>query len=198
MSASLRIAALISGGGRTVLNLQDEIDGGRLEAKIVAVIAHSETIPGVARARARGLPVAVVSKSPVDSLGDRLNATIEASNPTVICLCGYLRHLKIAPQFRGRVLNIHPSLLPDFGGQGMYGIRVHRAVLEAGCDVTGCTVHEVDEIYDHGPALLQRQCEVLPNDTPESLAARVFALECEALPEALRHFAERLAQSAQR
>ena len=99
---------------------------------------------------------------------------------------GFLKHVLIPPDFENRVINIHPALIPAFCGQGMYGLRVHEAVLDYGAKVTGCTVHFVDNQYDHGPIILQRTVEVLPDDTPESLQARVFAAECEAYPEALR------------
>jgi len=98
--------------------------------------------------------------------------------------------LRIPPAWEGRVMNIHPGLLPDFGGQGMYGDRVHRAVLEAGVPESGCTVHFADNVYDHGPILVQRRVPVLEGDTPDRLAARVFEAECEAYPEAIALFAE--------
>jgi phosphoribosylglycinamide formyltransferase-1 len=99
---------------------------------------------------------------------------------------GFLKHVRIPPDFENRVLNIHPSLIPAHCGKGMYGMKVHEAVLAAGETVTGCTVHFVDDEYDHGPIILQRQVPVLPGDTPQSLQARVFAAECQAYPEALR------------
>ena len=103
-------------------------------------------------------------------------------------LAGFLKKLWIPDDFAGRVINIHPSLLPAFGGKGCYGMRVHRAVLERGCQVSGCTVHLVDEVYDNGPILLQRWCPVETTDSASDLAARVFAEELIALPEALRRF----------
>lgn len=180
------IAALISGGGRTVVNLAEQIGEGLLEARIVSVIAHKESLPGVTRCRERKLPVTVVPHDPVDSLDDRIDDVLTSSGAELICLCGYLRHFRVGTRWTGRTLNIHPALLPDFGGQGMYGSRVHRAVLDAGVRESGCTVHFVDEEYDHGPPILQRRCAVLPEDDPESLAARVFELEREAFPEAIR------------
>jgi folate-dependent phosphoribosylglycinamide formyltransferase PurN len=104
-------------------------------------------------------------------------------------LAGYLTHLRILPDWEGRMMNIHPSLLPLFGGKGFYGTRVHEAVLAAGMKVTGCSVHFVNAEYDAGPIILQRCLPVHEDDTPESLGARVFALECEAYPEAIRLFA---------
>ena len=104
-------------------------------------------------------------------------------------MAGFLHLLEIPEDFTGRVINIHPSLLPAFGGQGFHGAHVHRAVLDRGCTISGCTVHLVDQVYDHGRILLQRAVPVLPDDTSDSLAARVFAAECEALPEVIARFA---------
>jgi folate-dependent phosphoribosylglycinamide formyltransferase PurN len=106
-------------------------------------------------------------------------------------MAGFLHLVRIPADFAGRVINIHPSLLPAFGGQGFHGMHVHRAVLEQGCTVSGCTVHLVDDEYDHGRILLQETVPVLADDSPESLAARVFAAECRALPEAIRRIASR-------
>ncbi|MEL6108415.1 MAG: formyltransferase family protein, partial [Planctomycetota bacterium] len=103
-----------------------------------------------------------------------------------VVMAGFLKHVLIPEDYADRVINIHPSLLPAFGGQGMYGHHVHSAAIERGVTISGCTVHFVDNEYDHGPILLQRACDVLPDDTPDTLAARVFEQECDALPEALR------------
>ena len=103
-------------------------------------------------------------------------------------MAGFLHLLAIPADFAGRVINIHPSLLPAFGGKGFHGEHVHRAVLERGCTVSGCTVHLVDDQYDHGRILLQATVPVLTDDTVSSLAARVFAAECDALPTAISRF----------
>jgi folate-dependent phosphoribosylglycinamide formyltransferase PurN len=116
-------------------------------------------------------------------------AACESAAADVVVMAGFLHLLAIPPAFVGRVINIHPSLLPSFGGKGFHGMHVHRAVLERGCTVSGCTVHLVDGEYDHGRILLQRAVPVLRDDTPESLAARVFAAECDCLPEAIDRFA---------
>ena len=104
-------------------------------------------------------------------------------------MAGFMHLVRIPADFTGRVINIHPSLLPAFGGRGFHGMNVHRAVLERGCTVSGCTVHLVDDEYDHGRVLLQRTVPVLADDSPESLAARVFAAECQTLPEAIQRIA---------
>jgi len=111
---------------------------------------------------------------------------IDESNVDLICLAGWLCMLKIPPRYENRVMNIHPALLPSFGGAGMYGRKVHEAVLAHGCKISGCTVHFVDEKYDNGPIILQRACHVLENDTPETLAHRVFEEEKIAYPQAIR------------
>ena len=196
MSEPVSIATLISGGGRTVLNLAEEIERGRLNARITGVIAHRESLAGVRRCRDRGLPVTVVDGDPRDSLDDRLDEVLAGTGARFICLCGYLRHFRVGTQWSGRTINIHPALLPDFGGKGMYGAHVHRAVLASGVPESGCTVHFVDEEYDHGPTILQRSCPVMKDDDEDTLAARVFELECEAFPEALRQLFETDAHEA--
>lgn len=173
---------MISGGGRTLENLASHIEQGRLSAEIGLVIASS-ACPGAERARKRGLPTLVV---PGVIEPGSLARMLSDHGAAWIALAGYLKLLRIPPGFDGRAVNIHPALLPSFGGPGMYGRRVHAAVLEAGCRVSGCTVHLCDDAYDRGPILAQRACEVLDDDTPESLGARVFALECELYPRVIQ------------
>ncbi|MEE2907318.1 MAG: phosphoribosylglycinamide formyltransferase [Planctomycetota bacterium] len=187
MNVPLRLTTLISGGGRTVCNLQEAIRRGDVHAKITQVIASREDCPGIERARALGLDVQVPDATAYD---DDLVRLITSSQADIICLCGYLRMLRLQPEWRGRVINIHPALLPRHGGQGMYGERVHQSVLSAGDRISGCTVHFVDEEYDHGPILLQRSCPVCQDDTPSTLADRVFQEECLCLPEAVQLLAE--------
>lgn len=177
-----RLAALISGGGRTLLNLQDQIDSGHLRAVIPLVVASREC-PGAERARARGLEVRVLpGVIPAAALGSLL----KQFQVDWVILAGYLKKVEIPAAFSGRVVNIHPALLPRHGGSGMYGHRVHEAVLAAGERESGCTVHFCDGGYDTGPIILQKRCPVLPGDTPDTLAARVFELETRAYPEALQ------------
>jgi phosphoribosylglycinamide formyltransferase 1 len=194
MTRTLRLACLISGGGRTVLNLADHIEDGVLPASIEIVISSRADVPGVERARDRGLKVQIVEQHQFLNYGAMHDAITDAlldARVDLVVLCGYLRWLRIDEPYRERVINIHPALLPKFGGKGMYGLHVHRAVIDAGEKQSGCTVHFVDEEYDHGPTILQKTCPVLPDDTPETLAARVFEQECIALPEAIRLFAQR-------
>ncbi len=185
----LRIGALISGGGRTVLNLAAAIEREGIPATIAVVIAHRPDLPGVERARGIGLPVHVTTARGRQAIDDEVDATLEAAKVDLVLLAGYLRHFRVAPRWSGRTINIHPSLLPRHGGPGMHGAHVHAAVLAAGDRESGCTVHVVDEVYDRGPILLQRRCPVLPGDSAETLAARVFAEECLALPDAVRRVA---------
>ena len=184
-----RLGVLISAGGRSAMNIHDACMSGELgDARIAIVIAHREEIEGVARCRAAGLRVAVLAQgdAQADALDDRIDAALAAAKVDLVCLAGYLRHFRVGERCRGRTLNIHPGLLPDFGGPGMFGLHVHRAVLAAGSSQSGCTVHEVDEQYDHGAVILQRKCLVLANDTAQSLAERVFKEECVAYPQAIR------------
>jgi len=184
-TAPLRLGVLLSGTGRTLANLVDRIARGTLHAKIAVVISDRPGVLGLTRAREAGLP-AFVTRDPEETF-----AILRAHRVDLVCLAGYLRLLRIPPDFTGRVLNIHPALLPKFGGKGFYGHRVHEAVLAAGERESGCTVHVCDERYDEGEILVQKRVPVLPGDDPDTLAARVFAAECEAYPEAIALWAER-------
>ena len=184
-----RIAVLVSGGGRSLENLAGAIARGQLAGRLALVLSNTPKAYALERAARLGIPSVVID--PERKLGPEefsrdAFAAIESFGCEVAVLAGFLRLLRIPERWLGRVLNIHPSLLPAFGGKGFYGDRVHRAVLESGVRETGCTVHYVDNEYDHGPVLLQRRIEVRPDDTVETLAARVFEEEKLALPEALR------------
>jgi phosphoribosylglycinamide formyltransferase 1 len=176
---------MISGGGRTVLNLLDHIERGDLFAQIALVISSSESVAGVQRCRDRGLIVEVM---PGVIPSDLLATTLDRHAIDAVVLAGYLKLLRVPAAYRGRIVNIHPALLPKFGGKGMHGDHVHAAVLAAGETETGCTVHLVDDTYDTGKVLLQKRCPVLRGDDVKMLAARVFEVECEAYPEALRNW----------
>jgi formyltetrahydrofolate-dependent phosphoribosylglycinamide formyltransferase len=192
MHNPIRLAVLISGSGTTLQNLVDRIGDGRLQAQIAIVISSNPKAFGVERARNAQLPIDVIRREDFDSVeafSDRIFARCREAEVDLVTLGGFLKLLKIPADFAGRVMNIHPALLPAFGGKGMYGHRVHEGVLEAGARVSGCTVHLVDDHYDHGPIISQRTVPVLDDDTPDTLAARVFEQECEAYPEAIRRFA---------
>ena len=187
----LRLAVLLSGSGRTLENLLDEIAAGRLTASVEVVVSNRGDVRGVEVARRAGVPTHVLQKGsqPPAVWSDEIFAACRAARADLVVMAGFLQLVEIPVDFTGRVINIHPALLPAFGGKGFHGMHVHRAVLARGCTVSGCTVHLVDNEYDHGRILLQRTVPVLPDDTPESLAARVFAEECRALPAAIRQFA---------
>lgn len=189
------IAVLVSGGGRSLENLAEAIARGEVPGKLALVLSSTPKAFALERARRLGIPAVVIDPerklSPAEFSRDAF-AAIESFDCEVAVMAGFLRLLPVPARWKGRVLNIHPALLPAFGGKGFYGDRVHRAVLESGVAETGCTVHYVDDEYDRGPVLLQRRIAVLSGDTPETLAARVFEEEKIALPEALaRHLAAR-------
>jgi phosphoribosylglycinamide formyltransferase 1 len=186
---SFPIAVFVSGSGTTLQNLIDRIRDGSLPAQIVQVVSSRKNAIGIDRARAAGLAVEVIERKSfpsIEAFSESNFALCRRAGAKLICLGGYLQLLRIPEDFRGRVLNIHPALLPAFGGKGMYGHRVHEAVLQSGAKLSGCTVHVVDDQYDHGPILAPKSVEVKNDDTPESLAARVFKAECELYPEAIR------------
>lgn len=174
---------MISGGGRTLAYLAAAVKEGRLNARIVGVV--SSTPPGsegFAKAELMGFPVQHLPGHPSAAA---LEQMVMKWRPDYVVLAGYLKKLEVPASLAGRIVNIHPALLPAFGGKGLYGRRVHEAVLAGGVRESGCTVHLVDGEYDHGPVLLRRTCPVLPGDTPETLAARVFEEEKRAYVEAL-------------
>ena len=180
-----RVVALISAGGTTLQNLIDRVADGRLSAEIVAVVSSNPDAFGNERARRAEIPVTVVPRRAPGFAAAVFDA-VRAAAPDLVVFAGWLHLVTIPEDFRFRVLNIHPALLPAFGGKGMYGRHVHEAVLAYGAKVSGCTVHFADDTYDTGPIVVQRVVPVRDDDTPDSLAARVFAAECEAYPEAIR------------
>jgi phosphoribosylglycinamide formyltransferase-1 len=185
----LPIAVLISGGGTTLRNLIEQVASGTLPVEIRLVISSSPHAGGLALAQAAGIPTRVVEKkrsTRAEEFSQAVFGPCRQAGVAYVVMGGFLKHVLIPPDFENRVLNIHPSLIPAYCGKGMYGIKVHEAVLAAGEAVTGCTVHFVDNEYDHGPIILQRQVPVQPGDTPQSLQARVFQAECQAYPEVLR------------
>jgi formyltetrahydrofolate-dependent phosphoribosylglycinamide formyltransferase len=188
------IAVLLSGSGTTLQNLIDRIGDGTLPARIVLVIASKPGVMGIERASQAGLPIEVIQRKAFPSTDDfsaAIFAECRSAHAELVCMAGFLQLIRIPDDFQQRVLNIHPALLPAFGGKGMYGHHVHETVLQSGAAVSGCTVHFADNQFDHGPVILQRTVPVLDDDTPATLAARVFAEECLAYPEAIRLIAER-------
>ena len=190
--APLRIGVLLSGTGTSLENLCEHIDAGGLRARVVVVVSSREKALGLERARRRGIPAFAVPRRQypeVKHFNDALHATLEPFDLDLVLLLGFLSPFELRGRFEGRAINVHPALVPAFSGTGFYGPRVHEAVLEAGVQVTGVTVHFVDEQYDHGPIIVQEAVPVLDGDTPETLAARVQAVERRLVPEAVRLFA---------
>lgn len=187
MPDPFRIAVLLSGTGRTLQNLIEKTKSRQLAASIVLVISNKPDVLGLRRAQDAGIPTAVVIKKeyPGPEFSNRIFELIRRSHADLVCLAGFLQLLNIPEDFTNRVLNIHPALLPRFGGHGMYGHHVHEAVLKSGVLESGCTVHIADNEYDRGKILVQKRVPVMPGDTSETLAERIFAAECEAYPEAI-------------
>lgn len=185
----LRIVVLISGGGSTLRNILERIDAGALAAEVTLVISSTPKAGGLRFAEQWKIPSVILERKAHASdadYGDAIFAACRAAAPHFVVMGGFLKYVPIPPDFDNRVLNIHPGLIPAFCGHKMYGRHVHEAVLAYGAKVSGCTVHFVDNQYDHGPIILQRVVSVENDDTPDSLAARVFAAECEAYPLALK------------
>jgi len=189
--ARLRLGVLLSGSGRTLQNFIDLIAAGELDAQIAVVIADRPGIKGIQRAEDAGLKTVLIPRkgTPPDQFSRRITDALTDAEVDLVCLAGFLSLWQIPLKFEGHVMNIHPALLPKFGGKGFYGHHVHEAVLAAGEEVSGCSVHFCDNQYDHGPIILQREVPVLPDDTPDTLADRVFEQELIAYPEAIRLFA---------
>ena len=193
MSPTIRLAVLLSGSGRTLQNFLDLSAAGKLRAEVVKVVSSLSKAYGLVRAQEAGVATAVVRRKDfpdADSFSAAITRELDACRPDLVALAGFMCFYTIPAHYRGRVMNVHPALLPSFGGQGFYGDLVHRAVLDAGCKVSGCTVHLADNVYDHGPIIVQKAVPVEEGDDEHTLAARVFEKELEAYPEAINLFAE--------
>jgi phosphoribosylglycinamide formyltransferase-1 len=183
------MAVLISGGGTTLKNFIEKIDAGLLNLSIVLVVSSNPNAGGLKHAERAGIPAAVVIRKDYDSQEQFSKAIFDhcrRAGAKLVAMGGFLKQISVPEDFTNRVVNIHPALIPAFCGKGFYGHSVHEAALDYGVKVSGCTVHFADNQYDHGPVILQKAVPVLDDDTPETLAARVFEAECEAYPEALR------------
>lgn len=190
-----RAAVLLSGSGRTLANFLERIERGTLPLRIVAVVSSRADVRGVDVAREAGLPLGVFRRRDYPDAAAHnaaINAFLLPHAPQLIALAGYLCLYAPPAGFTGPVVNIHPALLPKYGGRGFYGDKVHQAVLAAGERESGCTVHLVEPEYDSGRILAQRRVPVLASDDVGSLAARVFAAECELYPEVLADLARQL------
>ncbi len=200
MAEKLPIAVLISGTGRTLKNLLDRIEAGSLDVEVRLVVSSSERALGLQYAEQNNIPIAIVKSSDFigkddDDSTKKFSAAVfdacRKANVKFVAMAGYLKLLEIPADFEDKVLNIHPSLLPKFGGKGFYGRHVHHAALMAKETISGATVHFVNNKFDDGPIILQKTVEVCPNDTIETLSDRVLEkAEFEAYPEALQAIAE--------
>ncbi len=191
----LRLAVFASGGGTNFQAILDAVERGSLPLTVALCLSNTPKAGALARARRYGVPTAVLDSRDFETESTYVAALMDVLGEhavNFIALAGYMRKIPagIVDAFGGRMLNIHPALLPSFGGKGLYGRRVHEAVLAYGARWTGATVHLVDEEYDTGPIVLQEPVPVLPGDTPETLAARVLRIEHRLYPQALRLFAE--------
>lgn len=193
MHDPIRLAVLLSGSGTTLQNFLDRIAAGFLRAEIAVVVSSNADAFGLTRARRANIPAFAIERKSCSSreeFGQRIFGHCRYAGVDLVCLAGFLQLLPIPEDFHNRVLNIHPALIPAFCGKGYHGLAVHRAALDRGVKVSGCTVHFADNEYDRGPIVTQRVVPVLDDDTPESLAERVFAAECEAYPQAIQWFAQ--------
>lgn len=192
MKNPVRLGVLLSGSGRTLQNLLDRIDDGSLPARIEVVISSHVGVQGLERAEKKKIPAVTINYKAFSSdrgFSDAVTQELDRHPIDLVIMAGFIRKYLFPKKYEGRVLNIHPALLPDFGGRGYHGEKVHEAVLKSGAKESGCTVHIADLQYDRGPIVLQKRVPVLPGDTIETLAARVFEAECEAYPEAIRRVA---------
>jgi formyltetrahydrofolate-dependent phosphoribosylglycinamide formyltransferase len=191
--SKLHIAVLLSGSGTSLENLLEKIDAGDVRGEVRVVIASKTKAFGLERARRRGIPALPIPRKQhpdVSEFNDAIHAVLEKYDIDLVLLLGFLSPFETRGRFEGRTINVHPALIPAFCGKGFYGHRVHEEVIESGVKLTGATVHFVDAEYDHGPIIFQEALEVRDDDTPESLAERVQAVERRLVPEAVRLFAE--------
>jgi phosphoribosylglycinamide formyltransferase 1 len=187
----IRLAVCVSGGGTTLQNLIDRSVDGRLRAEVVQVVASKSGIGAIERAERAGIPVSaeVRGKRSLEEFSQAVFEPIRRSGADLVILGGFLSLIRIPPDYVGRVINIHPSLIPAFSGKGFHGPVVHQAAIDSGVKLSGCTVHFADDTYDTGPIIFQIPVPVLNEDTAETLAARIFEAECEALPETIELYA---------
>jgi phosphoribosylglycinamide formyltransferase-1 len=197
MVLKVKVAVLISGSGTNLQSLIDSCADASFPAEIALVISSNRKAFGLERARNHSIPAVVMRRKDFGTeqeYADEMLKRLKEHHIEIVCLAGYLKLIpsSIVRHFENRILNIHPALLPKYGGAGMYGMRVHEAVIAAGESESGPTVHIVDEIYDHGRIFMQRKVPVLPDDTPDVLQQRVLAVEHELYPEALEKLAKEI------
>ena len=191
----LNLVALASGGGTNLQAIIDNMEAGKLSAQIRAVISNNSKSGALERARNHNISAIHLSHKQFatpEEFDQKLLSILKENETDLVILAGYMKMLSpvVIRAYKNKILNIHPALLPAFGGKGMYGIHVHEAVIDSGVKVTGVTVHLVDEIYDHGAIIVQKCVPVLSDDTPETLQQRVLPHEHQLYSEAIQLFAE--------
>jgi len=189
------IAVFVSGGGSNFKAIHQQISLGEIPGQIVLVISNNPKCSAIEYAIENSISHVIINEIRYPNPHTRnelLTATCVKAGIDLICLAGYMKMLPpaIVKEYENKILNIHPGLLPEFGGKGFFGMRVHEAVIESGKRESGATVHFVDEIYDHGPIIAQKKVEILESDTAESVAAKVLKLEHELFPEVVKAFCE--------
>lgn len=192
LSKKTNLAVLISGSGTTLRNLINKIDAGILKGFIKIVISSNPEAVGLNYAKASGIDTSVINRKNFKNKIDfsrAITEVVDKYHVDLILLAGFSHFYNISEKYTGKVMNIHPSLIPDFCGKGFYGKHVHKAVLQSNVKISGCTVHFADNEYDHGPIILQRRVDVMEDDTPDTLAKRIAAEECIAYPDAINMFA---------
>lgn len=195
MAQPVNLAVLLSGEGKTLQNIIDRIREGKLDARVVVVISSREDAYGQTRAKRAGIethciPYKLYKGDKAGKFSREITGILSRYPVDLIVMAGFMHLFKAEEKYKNRVMNIHPALIPSFCGKGYYGHHVHRAVLDYGVKVSGCTIHFADDIYDRGPIILQAAVPVKDDDTPETLSARVFAEECRLYPRAIQLFAE--------
>ncbi len=189
----MRVVVMLSGSGTTLQNFIDLSESGLLPIQITRVISSRSNAYGLQRAQNHNIPTDVVARKSFSEWADynqALTAAVDSENPDLVLFAGFMSLFWPGDSYTGRIMNVHPALIPAFCGKGMYGHHVHEAVIESGVKLTGCTVHFVDGQYDTGPIILQQAVEVLDDDTPDSLAERVQATERKLYPEAVKLFTQ--------
>ncbi len=189
----MKVAVLLSGSGTTLENIFEHVERGELPVEVAVVVSSRKDAFGIERAKRRGVPTHVLPRKRFATIDEYTSAVfhrIRESGAELVIFAGFMVQIGVPEDFRHRILNVHPALLPAFGGRGMYGHFVHEAVLEHGCKVSGCTVHIVNDEYDRGPIVMQKCVPVLEGDTADSLAERVQAAERALYPLAIKAFAE--------
>jgi phosphoribosylglycinamide formyltransferase 1 len=185
----IKIAVWISGGGTTLSNILECVSKGMLEVEVCLVVSSNAEVAGVEIARTAGIEIQVVTRGQFHSPDEYRDEMFRRSRELAVhyvVMAGFLKHVLIPSDFTNRVVNIHPSLIPAFCGKGMYGNRVHQAVVDSGVLLSGCTIHFVDNEFDHGPIIYQQTVQVVAGDCAEDVRQRVFVAECEAYPKVLR------------